>query len=278
MFVVVPIISSLFCGTILAYAVFAEGFDTRVNLYTNTWLNQRSGRMATSTISHVYSGMTPSFYRIEGPAYGMVNLPYGGRRQKIDWTDSGELVSDGEIRARTNHQLFTRCANEADGKLTFSFSGTGDSPAAAVRNDFDVAVLSVAFRSKDCKSNEVWFCGRVGPGEIGQAELMATREAANEMLKEIQSRGEGTVFARGWNLNSRSSRYYSRTEIEDVETAKVASALGNDYRMPETSLRNSLRREDGHGFVALTDRSINHVQPIDDAKVECEIHVVRGVR
>ena len=279
MFVVVPIISALFCTAILAWAIFAEGFDTRVNQFTYTVLNQKTGRQVTSTISHVYSGMTPSPYQLDGPNYGLVNLPYNGRELRIQWDKGTERLSGGEVRARTNHQLFSRCSNETEGKLAFAFKGEGDSETASVRNDFETTVACVAFHSDSCTRNQFWVCTDIAPGEIAQAQKMKIEDAAKLIKGKIQKRGSATVYASGRLVgNSRSDRYgyYYGDEISSVETASVANQLHAMWYFSPSILRG-LHKNEGSYF-ALTEKSTNHETAISNALMESEIHVIQGVR
>ena len=192
MFVVVPFISVLFCSSILGYAIFSEGFETRVNMFTVTSLDQRSGRQTTSSIAHVYSGITPSSYRLTGPTYGLVNLSLAGRELRTNWSDAGQEITGGEIRARTNHQLSARTSNETENRLVFSFDASGDS--ASVRNQLGVPVGAVAFLSEDCAKEEAWFCENIGAEQIAEAKKMSISEIAAKVRDIVHARGRETVF------------------------------------------------------------------------------------
>lgn len=278
MFVFVPIVSALFCTTILAYAIFAEGFDTRVNVFTETWLNLRTGRQSTSSAAHVYSGITPSAYVLNSPTFGMVNLPSGGRTQRIAWSDADEEISNGEIRARTNHQLFTRCSNETDQRLSFSFASDDDEASAFVQNGFDTDIVGVAFRSRDCNINEVWFARQVTSGQRVKATKMSVTDVTDELRGMTRDRGQSILFNlnQGSRYNNRSGRW--RGYVGDIESSEVATSLRNNWNLTEGILQNAVGQEDGLGFYAVTEQSINYDLPISNAKVEAAIHVLKGIR
>lgn len=280
MFIVVPAISTVFCTSILAWAIFAEGFDTRVNQFTFTELNQRTGRQTTSTISHVYSGLTPSPYRVEGGTYGFVNLPYSGRTQRIRWTDSGEEIAGGEVRARTSHQLFTRCSNEGTGKLVFSFKGEGESETASVRNDFATAMVALVFKSDSCARNECWYCSQLEPGSVGEAEKLEISVASKLLQNEIRSRGPTTVYAAGkkyaYSSSSSSINYYG-DDIASIESADISNALRKTWRLTDSQF-TQLFSKNRNAYFAITRDSTNHDTAISNAKMESEIHILQGVR
>lgn len=279
MFILVPVISSIFCTGILAWAIFAEGFDTRVNQFTFTELNQQSGRQTTSAVSHVYSGMTPSPYRLEGSTYGFVNLPYAARSQRIHWGDGGEEISGGEIRARTNHQLFTRCSNESTGKLVFAFKGEGESATASVRNEFETKMVCLAFRSDECARNECWYCSQLEPGSVSEAERMKLTEVAKLIRAQVRDRGSRTVFAAGnkYAPVSRNSTYnYYGSDIASSESSAMSNSLRKAWHLADIQLVGLFRNE--NAYFALTEESTNHKTAISNAKMESEIHILQGVR
>ena len=269
MFVVVPVISALCCTTILGYAVFAEGFDTRVNLFTVTSLDQRSGRQATSSVAHIYSGLTPSPYRFDGSSYGLVNFSERGRALYVNWGDNVETVSGGEIRARTNHQLFARTSNESESKAVFSFSGSGDSATASVRNELGVPIAGIAFISDDCDATEAWYCGRVEVGQTSTATKMKMPDITSEMKEIVNERSGMTVFGSKGNYRpSYGGNNDSSVEIE----------LMNAWRMNYVLIRKNLERSKGTGYMAITDEPINYEMPVENAKIQSQFHVVKGIR
>lgn len=272
MFVIVPVISTLFCSTILAYAIFAEGFDTRVNLFTFTSLDQRSGRQTTSSIAHVYSGMTPSAYSFSGPDYGLVNFTDGGRIQRVSWSDDGEQISGGEIRARSNHQLYGRSSNEANSKLTFAINRSGES--ATVRNGFDVPVTAVAFRSEDCSGHEAWFCRMADVGETVDATKMTIDDISGKLQKTSHQKMSATVYA----INKSYSYRANNIGLSSIENSEVADELGTAWQMNAFRIGRHLESNDGRGYIAVTENSINYKVPIENAKLETEMHVVKGIR
>jgi hypothetical protein len=282
MFVIVPIISTIFCTVILAYAIFAEGFDTRVNLFTFTELNQRTGRQSTSALAHVYSGMTPSSYRLEGSAYGMVNAPSGGRVQRISWDDTSEEISGGEIRARTSHQVSSRSSGESQEKLVFVPSGDGDSVAVTVRNGFQRSVVAVAFLTDDCKAGEVWLCQDIGASESKAAEKLTMGDAALILRDAIRERAPTTVLAAGTSTRQRTNtnaiNYYGSNDIESITTTTVATRLSSCWRMGESTLARFLKSDANDRYFAITDSCERYKMPIPDATVQSEIHVITGVR
>ena len=282
MFVIVPIISSAFCTVILAYAIFAEGFDTRVNLFTFTDLNQTTGRQSTSALAHVYSGMTPSAYRFEGSAYGLVNSPNGGRVQRISWDEASEEISAGEIRARTSHQVSSRSSGESQEKLVFVEDGQGDSITATVRNGFKRSVVAVAFLTDDCKANEVWLCQGIAAGESKSAEKVSIADAAEILRDLIQDQAPTTVLAAGTSTRQRTRsnaiNYYGSNSIESTTTATVATRLIDCWRMRESSLARLLKSDRNDRYFAITDTCERYKMPIPDATVQSEIHVISGVR
>jgi len=274
MFIIVPAISALFCTTILAYAVFAEGFDTRVNLFTVTVLHQRSGRQSTSAVAHVYSGMTPSAYQFEGPAYGLVNLPRGSRLQRVDWSDSKQLLSGGEVRARTGHQLFSRSSSETQNRLLFSFRNEGSSAKATVRNQFDSKVAALTFYSEDCQQDEAWYCGPIEVDETVEAKIMKLDDIAATIKATIEQRGKTTVYASKQVRLSRTTRNSStRTEESDI-----ATTLDSLWKLRSINVRHAVARNEGRGYLAVTDQPIDFDMPIENAKVESAIHAVFGIR
>ena len=196
MFVVVPIISAIFCTSILAYAIFAEGFDTRVNLFTISQLDQSSGRITTSSISHIYSGVTPSNYRFEGSTYGLVNFPQDRRSQQLRWDPGSESISEGEIRARTNHQLFSRSSTKTESRLLISVGNKGTSEeSTAVKNTFATPVIAVAYKTSSCAKNEVWICEGIPSGELKRGIKTTLTDAARKIQTAIRDRGAATVLA-----------------------------------------------------------------------------------
>ncbi len=287
MFIVVPAISLMFCSAILAWAVFAEGFDTRVNLFSFTELNQQTGRQSTSTLSHIYSGMTPAPYRHTGSTYGFVNLPQYGRYQRIKWDDQSEELSSGEVRARTNHQMMTRCSNETDKKLAFSFKGTGESASASVRNDFETRVSGLMFRSEASGVNEVWVCEEIQPGEIAQAKRMTFSDAAKLLRELVQSRGSKTVLATEGSYsfieeldsyNNSIRNVYPPQQERGIGDIGVVSKLNTMWRFNTGTLKSMLFAPSGRVYIGLTDKCTNHDSAIEDAVFETEIHILRGVR
>ena len=271
MFVIVPVISTLVCSSILAYAIFAEGFDTRVNLFTFTSLDQRSGRQTTASIAHVYSGMTPSAYSFSGPDYGLTNFTDGGRIQRVSWSDGGEQISGGEIRARSNHQIYSRSSNEASSKLAFKINTDGTS--ATVRNGFEVPVSAVAFRSADCKGNEAWFCQMAGVDETVGATKMSIDDIADK-LRTISIQKFNSPLDAGKSYSRRSSIY----GLSDINQSEVVNELENAWRMNAIRIGRHLESNDGRGYLAITDGPVNFEVPIENAKLETEIHVVKGIR
>ncbi len=281
MFVVVPIISTIFCTVILAYAIFAEGFDTRVNLFTFTELNQKTGRQTTSALAHVYSGMTPSPYVLEGANYGMVNLGRGGRMQRIKWNGGSEEMSGGEIRARTSHQIASRSSDESDSKLVFSVSGSGNSVTASVRNEFDKTIRAVAFTTDDCKRNEVWLCQNVEAGATVAAVKTDMAGAASKFRLAIRQLGQTTVLASGKSTEQRDNyrnRYNYGVKITSAESTSVASRLKTCWNMSDQTIKRFLTSDGKDRYLAITDGSVSYKLPVSNAKVETGIHIVSGVR
>ena len=277
MFVIVPIISTLFCTTILAYAIFAEGFDTRVNLFTFTSLDQRSGRQSTSSIAHVYSGMTPSAYSFSGPTYGMVNFTSGGRIQRINWSDSGERISGGEIRARSNHQLYARSSNETGSRLTFAFESSGESASATIRNEFEVPVSAVVFWSEDCGSDEAWYCEQVDVGQTVDAKKLKFDDIALAMKEITQQVMSDTVLGAGKASRNRNRRD-NTSGLNNIDQSEVATELGKAWRMTSAEIRQQVRTIEGRNYIAITERAINYENPIENAKFTTQMHVVKGIR
>lgn len=268
MFVIVPVISALFCAAILGYAIFAEGFDTRVNLFTVTSLDQRTGRQATSSVAHVYSGLTPSPYRLNSSTHGLVNVSPGGRGLNVSWGDSGEAISGGEIRARANHQLFARTSNETENRAVFSFGGSGESATASVRNELGVPIVGVVFLSDDCDGKEAWYCSGVEPGQSAAATKINIGEIADTMRACIHEGGSATVFA--------SPRSSGRAEY--ANSSGVAIELSNAWRMSHIGIRRQIEEKDGKGFLAITSESVNYEMPIENPQVQSQIHLVKGIR
>ena len=208
----------------------------------------------------------------------MVNLPSGGRTQRIAWSDADEEISNGEIRARTNHQLFTRCSNETDQRLSFSFASDDDEASAFVQNGFDTDIVGVAFRSRDCNINEVWFARQVTSGQRVKATKMSVTDVTDELRGMTRDRGQSILFNlnQGSRYNNRSGRW--RGYVGDIESSEVATSLRNNWNLTEGILQNAVGQEDGLGFYAVTEQSINYDLPISNAKVEAAIHVLKGIR
>ncbi len=281
MFVVVPVVSTFFCISILAYAIFAEGFDTRVNLFTFTSLNQNSGRQSTSGVAHVYSGRTPAAYRLGASAYGMINLPSGGRTQRIMWDEDGEELSGGEIRARTNHQLFSISSGETNSKLRFTISDSDDSTTAIVRNEFEHSVVAVAFRSDDCGSDEVWLCEDIAVGDSKAAVKMSMADANSLLRSAIRERGKSSVMASNKPMRTRNSRnnyYYGGSSLESADSMEIASRVSRIWNMQPSQLKGYLSGQNKRHYLAITENCVDYKIPIENAKLETKIHIVSGVR
>ena len=280
MFIVVPFISFVFCSGILLYAIIAEGFDTRVNLFTLTELDQRTGRQTTSAIAHVYSGMTPSQYRLTEDTCGMINIPPQGRTQNLKWDNDGELINGGEMRARTSHQLISRCVNETEDKLGFSVSKNGQTDGVSVQNGLKQPVVAVAFRTDHCESDEVWLCQNLPSGESKAAQKMTAKDASDAIRNAVRDLGKTMVLSKkkGWlSTNYDTRRHYYGHRASDIDTTEVAGQLGKCWHLSSAQLSSFLPQNE-QKYLAITKGGHNYQMPIPDAKTESEIHVILGIR
>lgn len=286
LFVLIPAFSLLCCFTILMYAIFAEGFDTRVNVVTVSELDQQNGRLSTDSISHVYAGISPGSYRFDGSSYGLVNSSYRNQRQlTIKQQSNSQEISGGEIRARTNHQVFMRSSSESTVGLRIVVEDRDGEKVARVRNGFSSRLQLAIFSTEDCGRDEVWLLQNVAAGEVATAKKSKLDDVSSEVRGLVREQMQPTILIAGGSSDSSRStrRNYSRRIFSqnqrqplDVDDSVCAQSLTRLKMASKAWLRSQTDRSDGRGYVAVVDACENFELPVPDATVEGSLHVIYG--
>ena len=280
LFVVVPAFSAVCCFLILLYAVFAEGFATRVNVVTVSHLDQSNDKLTTSSVTHVYAGLSPGSYRIDGSNYGFVNMPYNGRRVSIQWRDNSEEISGGEIRARTNHQIFTRGSSESKSGLSVKASGDDGNESVSVQNGFASTLQFVCFKTPDCSRDEFWVAQDVAAGGSAAAEKVHIGNVQKIIKSRLKKQLDQTVFVAGGSLRPSSNRtrtyYYGEVPDRDVDDSEFAVALSSLKLARASWIRSQTESDGGKGYIALTESAEGFESPVAGATVEGSLNIIYG--
>lgn len=117
---------------LVAYAVFGEGFATRVRVRSYTYLDQRTGQAACWSRLSYFSGMAPSdglsfsddvaFLPVELADVNSANSPNQERR--LIWQDGEQKLTAGWLDSRVSMQSMTVRSRTSDIRVRFA-SGNG---------------------------------------------------------------------------------------------------------------------------------------------------------
>ncbi len=107
-----PMISLIFCVSIMIYAVFSEGFDSYARISYTTFLDENTHRASTIGRAGYYSPLTPGkglWFDYETEITPIYSRHEEGTSKTIDWT-SGQHLKTGWLSARIpGHFKIRKC-------------------------------------------------------------------------------------------------------------------------------------------------------------------------
>ena len=277
MYVIVPILSALFCLAILGYAIFSEGFDKRVNRISVTHLDQNHKRQTTQALFHVYSGVQPGPYRFSGTNFGVQTaFGYGTRSgvkfdYGLDTPQRTETLAGGDISSRTNHQITVYDSSETERGLDVRFPKDGSAPTVVNRLETGIQIALISANRTKSSATDCWMVKDLAAGARTKAEKVKLSEAQKQVRELAKEHLAPTSWDRpGFTRSNPSATYYNGSTGKDV------SSVLSDIRFV---VRKKLQENDvsvERGYFAFVEETDFTPTPIQDASVMMNLNIIVG--
>ncbi len=284
MYVIVPFVSATCCLAILGFAIFSEGFEKRVNRLVITELDQIHQRQRSRGTFHVYSGVQPGAYQVQGSNFAIQSVYRSQARYGVQfqygWDEGNrtETVGGGDMKSRTNHQLNVFESSTTEMGLDIRFPTDGSAPLVNNRlgSRLDIAVIAMNSKASDGKvktsRTHCWVVRDLGNGEGTQCQEMGISEIQKEMRINTDEQLRETAWnnpATGSNLPSAPglSNHISFPEIV-AEAQIVRYGIGRYLSSNDGS--------DGTKYVAIVDDCDFVDTPIEGATVSANLNIILG--
>ena len=212
MYILVPLISSLFCLSILFYAVLAEGFSTRVNRLSFTKIDQTTGSQQTKATFHMYSGLQPKPYQFQSGSFGTL-LGIQERDTYSVWEGDTQTLYGGNILARTNHQVAGFNSGETTQGLVVKFPKGQEAPEVTNLFDFKVKMSVIQLSLKN-QEQGYWCVTDLEPGKSATATFKKRNSAVFDLQSVLNKETHSTSIGKNVDRRrgSRSSNVPSSTD------------------------------------------------------------------
>jgi hypothetical protein len=273
LFVWVPLISAIFCFSLLSYAVLMDGLGIQGRRVTVTELDQIADKRATSMHYTIYSGLAPQAYQFQPTAFGEASIKSRSPRMVVNWNQnssaSSQTLRGAEIRPRTSHQIFAFDSNET--KIGLEIRERKNEKGvteASVTNLFADKILGAIIRTESgyFKIDNVYAGKTVVAESITWAESIAfqkalTREILGGNIKNLRPSSDQ-------NANMYSEPRVDSNSDRLVSTKSDVLKLANGYRGMEDLDRGT--------YVVFLQEFSETIDPIENIEMESNLNVVFG--
>ncbi|MDG2184897.1 MAG: hypothetical protein P8K79_04415 [Mariniblastus sp.] len=114
-----PLLSLIACLGMFLFAILNDGFSRQGRVHSVTFLNQSSGDAVTFARHALYAGTQPSGYLFNNNTLVMDSRRDNSPISRFRYGNDQLILSGGDIKARTKHQVATHEPFEAEGRLNF---------------------------------------------------------------------------------------------------------------------------------------------------------------
>ncbi|MFO0528377.1 MAG: hypothetical protein ACK52A_09790 [Planctomycetota bacterium] len=258
---VVPALSLLATLGLVTYAILAEGFAFRTERFSFTRLDQNTQQAVTLTENAVFSGLSPQAYPVDAEELLLVKAGRTAGEERTEVSESGTRLVAPEIRARTDHQLFSASVRNTTQGLQVSRRLVEGSPVVTVRNQFDQPLRRALLRFEDG-----WY--RVDE-LAAAAEAQAVPADAQVFLQEAQP-----FFDRAAALKNQPNLEFGSQPFPSFRTdpIQIWGLLGV---LQATDYFESAAVAPGE-YVVILDESTLPQRLKRQAQVQSQVHVIHG--
>jgi hypothetical protein len=268
---------------LLAYALVADGLESRLRARSVTHLDQRAGEAVRLARLSYYMGLAPSG-GLEFPddtAIAPLQLtaadgPLRGRNRRLVWRD-GQHLTRGWIRSRMPTQYVTTRASKTRQELIVV--PTGNAAGATVTNRLGVHVKQLLVCDEGGKLHRG---EQIAPDEQKALDWLATADqiaaAAEKFLRELSENrpalpdtmiGTGSTDRWFFFIGRRSHRYHPSASVEtsesllEAELARIAAEVASRSLKPRS-------------YVAIVERPEEIAVGADGLTETQSLHVIEG--
>jgi len=114
-----PLLSLIACLGMFLFAILNDGFSRQGRVHSVTFLDQSSGDALTFARHALYAGTQPSGYLFNNNTLVMDSRRDNSPVSRFRYGNDQLMLSGGEIKARTKHQVVTHEPFEAERRLNF---------------------------------------------------------------------------------------------------------------------------------------------------------------
>jgi len=258
---VVPALSFLATLGLVTYATLAEGFAFRTERFSFTRLDQNTQHAVTLTENVVFAGLSPQSYQAAPDELILVKASRTAGEERTEVSESGSRLIAPEIRARTDHQVFSASVRNTTEGLLVSRRMVDGSPEVSVRNRFAQPLRRLLLRFEDG-----WYrIDELAP----EAEGKAIATDPQLFLKESQP-----FFARAAVLKNQPSGEFNWPTNSFLRSDPIQN-WGLLGVLEATDYFSSPAIAPGE-YVAILDDSNTAQRLKSSAQVQQQVHVIHG--
>jgi hypothetical protein len=286
--ITVPASAAVVTLSLLAYAVFSDGFGVRARTRSYTQLDQRTGEATCLGRITYYAGLTPGkglSFSGDITVYPLDEQPSGdgfeaGQTRRLAWQfdeDDGrsgrQNLESGWIQSRIQTQLMTVRSRTTDAKLVFA---NENGRATSVLNQLGVPISLLLVHDNTGGFSKAQ---NVAPETKSELTTIAARDLLSQwedLRAENQLRPPDGMEVTGsqsiFDIRRRNYRraYMGPRVTVSVENSRLERAL------EETLVAASLGQLPRGSYVAVVERSPEFELGIDSATEESSFHIIFG--
>ncbi len=283
MVLTVPLAAAITTSALFAYAILADGFDTRVRAHTFTSLDQRTGEAACWSRLSYYSGLAPGhglMMPTDVALYPILPAWAGDlsawEKREIVWSDSAAQLKQGWLNSRTPTQYLSVRSRKSPYKIEVLDSGD----KVRIKNSLSSKIKTLVLLSE---ANKFYMGEAIDADASAILKPVERDEAIRIINKQIADNtpqsppelaiGESDVYA----LRSR-ARYqpYWRYGLQP-NTGKLSENLANAALSNLAGLSGQPALElPPRSYVAITETGPEVELGIPYAIEEASFHVIEG--
>lgn len=274
--VTVPLCALLVTGLLFTYAIFSDGFSSRVRVRSYTWLDQRHGEAVCWSRLSYYAGLSPARGLTFSPNVVVLPLTYGwneknGTGRETLWEDDQRLAR-GWLAARTPTQFVTVRAAASQRRLLLE-PVADDATSLKVENRLGTRIEQLLVRGA---GDQYYWAGPLEPGARGIAQAIKRDDGLGRLATAVGKHYPLRPAMLGASPASGQRR------VTTWSQPNLAREVGSHWNSRlEVSLRSLDVNAGGSGpepgqFVAVVAASPEVELGLPSAREEASFHMIQG--
>jgi hypothetical protein len=204
--ITVPLGSFLVTGGLFLYAMFTDGLGVKSRTRSYTWLDQRSGNVASTSRQAYYASIAPSQgfeYRDDTVVQPFLHDPTGPNgqrtvRRRVHWDEHDQQLRGGYIHSRTLSQVLVTRSGTTKARLRV---GQVNGDRLPITNELDT---TLAYLLVTDEKGDLFAGSKIG---LGKAELSRVDPTAAEQDLSKRLREFTPEYPEGYSENMHDSPF-----------------------------------------------------------------------